>query len=69
LITDATGIPLAVTLTGGRRNDLTQLIPLLDVVPPIRGVVGKPRRRPRRRRPPSHPQAGLLNHLPPELIT
>ena len=30
LITDATGIPLAVTLTGGNRNDVTQLIPLLE---------------------------------------
>ena len=48
MITDATGIPLAVTLTGGNRNDVTQLIPLIDAVPPIRGVVGKPRRRPRR---------------------
>ncbi|WIY00755.1 IS5 family transposase [Amycolatopsis mongoliensis] len=48
LITDAHGTPLAVTLTGGHRNDVTQLIPLLDAVPPIRGVVGKPRRRPRR---------------------
>ncbi|SDJ01295.1 hypothetical protein SAMN05192558_104116 [Actinokineospora alba] len=28
LITDATGIPPAVTLTGGNRNDVTQLIPL-----------------------------------------
>jgi hypothetical protein len=34
LITDATGIPLAVTLTGGHRNDVTQLIPLLDAIPP-----------------------------------
>jgi transposase len=25
LITDATGIPLAITLTGGNRNDVTQL--------------------------------------------
>jgi transposase len=41
-------MPLAVTLTGGHRNDVTQLIPLIDAVPPIRGVVGKPRRRPRR---------------------
>jgi hypothetical protein len=39
---------LAVTLTGGHRNDVIQLIPLIDAVPPIRGVVGKPRRRPRR---------------------
>ncbi|QYA98510.1 transposase [Streptomyces anulatus] len=30
LITDADGIPLAVTLTGGNRNDVTQLIPLLQ---------------------------------------
>jgi hypothetical protein len=37
LITDATGIPLAATLTGGNRNDVTQLIPLLQAVPPVRG--------------------------------
>jgi transposase len=48
LIADAHGNPLAVTLTGGHRNDVTQLIPLLDAIPPIRGLVGKPRRRPRR---------------------
>ncbi|MFG1648169.1 IS5 family transposase [Amycolatopsis sp. NPDC049252] len=48
LITDAHGTPLAVTLTGGHRNDVTQLIPLIDAIPSIRGVVGKPRRRPRR---------------------
>ncbi|MFF9919476.1 IS5 family transposase [Streptomyces globisporus] len=46
LITDATGIPLAVTLTGGNRNDVTQLIPLLQAVPPVRGKRGRPRRRP-----------------------
>jgi hypothetical protein len=33
LITDATGIPLAVTLTGGNRNEITQLIPLIDAIP------------------------------------
>ncbi len=33
LITDATGIPLATTLTGGNRNDVTQFIPLLQAVP------------------------------------
>ncbi len=32
LITDATGIPLAATLIGGNRNDVTQLIPLLQAV-------------------------------------
>lgn len=46
LITDATGIPLAVTLTGGNCNDVTQLIPLLEAVPPVRGKRGRPRRRP-----------------------
>jgi hypothetical protein len=37
LIFDAGGIPLAVTLTGGNRDDIPQLIPLVDAVPPIRG--------------------------------
>jgi transposase len=46
LIADATGIPLAATLTGGNRNDVTQLIPLLQAVPPVRGKRGRPRRRP-----------------------
>ncbi|GHB51465.1 hypothetical protein GCM10010377_48130 [Streptomyces viridiviolaceus] len=46
LVTDATGIPLAATLTGGNRNDVTQLIPLLQAVPPVRGKRGRPRRRP-----------------------
>lgn len=42
LITDATGIPLATTLTGGNRNDVTQLIPLLQAVPPVPGKRGRP---------------------------
>jgi hypothetical protein len=46
LITDATGIPLAVTRTGGDRNDVTRLIPLLQAVPSVRGKRGRPRRRP-----------------------
>jgi hypothetical protein len=46
LITDAAGILLAVILTGGHRNDVTQLLPLLDAIPPIRGLRGRPRRRP-----------------------
>ncbi len=45
LITDATGISLAATLTGGNRNDVTQLIPLLQAVPPVRGKHRRPRRR------------------------
>jgi transposase len=46
LLTDATGLPLAITLTGGNRNDITQLLPLLDGVKPIRGRRGRPRKRP-----------------------
>nr|WP_234022157.1 IS5 family transposase [Streptomyces ipomoeae] len=46
VLTDGQGIPLAVSLTGGNRNDVTQLVPLLDKVPAVAGVVGRPRRRP-----------------------
>jgi hypothetical protein len=35
-----------VTLTGGNRNDVTQLIPLLNAVPKVRGRRGRPRSRP-----------------------
>ena len=48
LLVDATGIPLAWTVTGGNRNDVTQLIPLVERVPSVRGKVGRPRRRPDR---------------------
>ena len=48
LLVDATGIPLAWTVTGGNRNDVTQLVPLVERVPPVRGKVGRPRRRPER---------------------
>jgi transposase len=41
-------LPLAITLTGGHRNDVTQLLPLVDGVPPIAGKVGRPRQRPDR---------------------
>jgi transposase len=44
LITDATGIPLAISLTGGNRNDVTQLLPLIDAVGPVTGRRGRPRR-------------------------
>ncbi|MER5796182.1 IS5 family transposase [Streptomyces sp. NPDC001980] len=46
VVTDAQGIPLAVSLTGGNRNDVTQLLPLLDKIPAVAGVVGRPRHRP-----------------------
>lgn len=43
---DGGGIPLAAILTGGNRHDVTQLVPLVDAVPPVRGKVGRPRCRP-----------------------
>ena len=46
LLVDGRGLPLAWTLTGGNRHDVTQLLDLLDRVPPVRGRVGRPRRRP-----------------------
>ena len=47
MITEGAGIPLAVSLTGGNRNDVTQLIPLINAIPPVRGRRGRPRRRPK----------------------
>jgi hypothetical protein len=34
-------------LTGGNRNNITQMIPLVDAIPTVRGHRGRPRRRPR----------------------
>lgn len=48
VITDAGGIPLAASLTGGNRHDVTQLLPLVDKIPPIKGIRGRPRQRPER---------------------
>jgi transposase len=46
LITDASGVPLACLLTGANAHDVTQLLPLVEAILAIRGVVGRPRRRP-----------------------
>jgi transposase len=35
-------------LTGGNRNDVTELLPLVDAVTGVAGLVGRPRRRPQR---------------------
>jgi hypothetical protein len=37
---------LAATLTGGHRNDVTQLLPLIDGIGAIAGKRGRPRQRP-----------------------
>jgi IS5 family transposase len=36
-----------VILTGANRNDVTQLLPLVDAIPPIRGTRGRPLRKPK----------------------
>ncbi|MEU6709636.1 transposase [Streptomyces wuyuanensis] len=46
LLAEEQGIPLAVSLTGGNRNDVTQLLPLLTKVPSVAVLVGRPRQRP-----------------------
>jgi transposase len=46
VITDANGIPFAVKVTGANRHDVTQLLPLVESIPPIAGKVGHPRKRP-----------------------
>jgi transposase len=45
LLADAHGTPMAATLTGANRHDVTQLLPLLDAAPAVAGVRGRPRRR------------------------
>lgn len=37
VLVDARGVPLAVKLTGANAHDVTQVIPLVDEVPPVRG--------------------------------
>jgi transposase len=46
LLTDANGIPLSVILTEANRHDVTQLLPLLDKIPHVKGKRGAPRFRP-----------------------
>jgi transposase len=37
VLVDATGIPLAIKVTGAHAHDVTQVIPLVDEVPSVRG--------------------------------
>jgi transposase len=46
VVTDANGIPLNVTLTAANRNDITQLLPILEGIPAVAGKVGHPQKRP-----------------------
>lgn len=45
---DAQGVPLAVRITGANTADITQLLPLLEAIPPVQGRRGRPRRRPKK---------------------
>jgi transposase len=46
LLTDGNGIPLATILTEANRHDVTQLLPLIDKIPHVKGKPGAPRFRP-----------------------
>jgi len=48
IMTDGQGIPLATLLTAANVNEVTQLLPLVDAVPPVGGKPGHPRQRPER---------------------
>ena len=48
MITDACGTPLAMILTSANAHDVTQLLPLMDAIPAVKGKPGRPRRRPQR---------------------
>ena len=49
LICDGCGVPLAIQLTGANRNDSQQASTLVDAIPPLQGMRGRPRHRPRLR--------------------
>lgn len=40
-------MPLATILTAANRHDVRQLLPLIQAIPPVRGVPGAPLRKPR----------------------
>src|SRR3990170_4882427 len=46
ILVDGQGTPMAKTITGANAADITQLIPLVDAIPPVTGKPGRPRRRP-----------------------
>jgi len=48
VIVEAKGVPLAMVLTAANRNDITQLLRLVDAIPALPGRKGRPRKRPDR---------------------
>jgi transposase len=45
-VVEAHGIPLAEEISPANRNEILFLESLIDAIPPVRGRVGRPRRRP-----------------------
>jgi len=65
LIVDRNGIPLAVRLTAANAHDTTQLLSLVDAIPPIvgpRGKPGRPRNRPAKLHADKAYDASFLRH-------
>jgi len=48
LLVEGRGVPLSVSLTGANRHDITQLLNLVESIPPVKGRRGRPRRKPKR---------------------
>ena len=47
IVTDAHGVPLAVTITGSNVPDVKELLHVVDAIPDVCGKVGHPRKRPK----------------------
>lgn len=45
VLVDAHGIPLAITLTGANKHDITQVLPLVDEISPVRGKKRKTKKK------------------------
>lgn len=46
LLVEGQGIPLSASLTGANRHEITQLLNLVESIPPIKGRRGRPRQKP-----------------------
>ena len=46
VITDASGIPLASSVTAANVHDVSEMAPLINKLPAVAGKVGRPRRKP-----------------------
>lgn len=46
VLTDGKGTPLSAQVTAANTHDVTQLLPLVDAVPPVLGQPGRPKQRP-----------------------